>query len=712
MANLTSQLTVRLVDAVSGPARGAAAAIRGIGSAVRGANSASAVMGSAVRDQTAAMAAFRLRILDAVAAVYILRQALGAPVRAALDFETMLEDIGQKADISGTGLQHVGQRIQEIAKATNQTTLELSKAVDTVVGFGASAQDALALAPAIGKVATAYRALSDDVARAGFAVLDNLRVPAEQVMTAFDAMAKSGKEGAFELRDMARFFPSLTAMGKALGMEGVKGVADLAAALQVVRKGAGTSEEAATNLINVLQKILTPTTRKKFAGFGINIRKEIDKGLKAGVSPIETLAIQTDRALKKGAVIADLFEDRQAQLGLIAIMQNMEEYRRIRAEALKASGMVEEDFARRMKTAQTSMNAFKAAVENLKIAMGNNIMPSLTAAVQEFTYALNTMDERVSVFDRIGMALRGLMTGLGFEGVNDLRSGLSALFDLVLGRTQTFEQDTDRLGQIFIQFRDMGAAVRDFASAVSNAVQPITDFLGIDWSSFLSYGAQFAAAALGITILAKAVRGLFRAFLLLSGLKFAWGSIKAIREILKLGTGAAAGAAGAAAGAAGTAGVAAGGAAAGAAAGGWRSALKIGGVAAIGLAIKEALSALDPQGNLWGATKGADQWFERNFGFNPSRIGGGEASQVEPQTGSTSDATAPSPAVQQATAAARETGVAYREELDRQLSQAHPMIQRHAQQMMQALSFTARPSIAPRIDGSALRGVHADTGID
>lgn len=715
MPNLTSQLTVRLIDAVSGPARGAAAAIRGIGSAVRGTNSASAAIGSAMREQAAAMAMFRMRVMDAVAAVYVLRRALGAPISAALDFETLLEDIGQKGDISGDGLMRLGERIREVARATNQTTMEMGKAIDAVVGFGASSDQAIALAPAIGKVATAYRAASEDIARAGFSVISNLKVPAEQAMRAFDAMALSGKEGAFELRDMARYFPSLTAMGKALGMEGVEGVADLAAALQIVRKGAGTSEEAAVNLINVMQKALTPKTRKKFAGFGINIRKEMDKGLAAGMSPIETLAIQTERALKKGAVISDLFEDRQAQLGMIALLQNMEEYRRIRALALKASGMVEADFARRMKTAQASMNAFKAAVENLKIAVGNNVMPTLTAMVQEFTAALNSMDERVSVFDRIGAALKGLMQGLGFEGVKDLQSGLKAIFDLVLGRTQTFEQDTDELGRIFLKFREMGASVREFVSSIRDAVQPITDFLGIDWGTFLSYGAKFAAAAIGITMLAKAVRGLFRAFLLLSGLKLGWTTTKAIREIAKIGLGMGAGAAAGAAGAAtGAAGAAAGGAAAGAAKAGWlRNLLRFGGIAALGLAIKEALGAIDPKGNLWGLTEPLDEWFRRNLGFDPSNVGGSGDAKAPAQDGAQlPDDPLFRRQADMGASAGEELMDGYEDAIRRGFADIHAMVDVEVRKLKAKLSTSAGITITPRVEGATLRGVHADTGVE
>lgn len=98
----------------------------------------------------------------------------------------------------------------------------------------------------IGRAATAYRAEIEDLAKAGYAAFDNLKVKAEDFGRALDVMAQAGKEGAFELKDMAQHFPSLTAAAQALKMGGLDGVAKLAAMLQIARKGAADGSEDAT----------------------------------------------------------------------------------------------------------------------------------------------------------------------------------------------------------------------------------------------------------------------------------------------------------------------------------------------------------------------------------------------------------------------------------------------------------------------------------
>jgi TP901 family phage tail tape measure protein len=561
MGQLTSTLLVRLIDGISGPARGAAASLRGLGRVASGFRGG---IGSVLDDNAKAAGRFRNQLLGitATAAVvgFALKRAFGEPISKSLAFETTLEDIGQKADLAGTGLQRLGERIRAIGTQTGRTAQETAGTVDTLLGLGLGGKtneedvsNALGMLPAINKTATAYRAASDDIARAGQAVFANLKVPSNQVIKAFDAMAASGKEGAFELRDMARYFPSITALGQNLGIKGVKGAADLAAALQVVRQGAGNAEEAATNLINVLQKAGTPTTQKAFKKMGINFREEMKKLTKRGMSPIEAMVETTRKAMAKGATIGDLFEDRQAQLGMLALLQDTERYRKIREQALSASGMVEADFARRIQTSQAAFDRFRASAENLQIAIGNKVMPVVTTFLDSFTQGLNTLDQRVSIFDRIGKAIGGFASGMGFGGITDLKTALDTLMNLVLGNMSSFDQDTDQLAVIFGRFRTMGQACRELASGINDLTEPLLKFFGTDWGDILGWAATIGGAALAIATFTASVRALAGALYFLSGARAGVAVLSAVAGAAGL-TGASAAAGAGVAGAAGAVG--------------------------------------------------------------------------------------------------------------------------------------------------------------
>lgn len=388
---LTSSLVVRLIDQVSGPARKAANSLLGLNKAASG--SFGQRLGAAIENNNRALDAARGRLVDAVAGYYALKNAIGAPIKAAANFETQLEDIGQKVGMATDALPALGERIKAVARDTNQATTQIASAVDALAGRGASVDVALAAADPIGKAATAYRAATDDLAAASWAAVDNLKVPAGEIETALDMMAQAGKEGAFELRDMAQYFPALGAAYQGLGQKGVNAVGDLAAALQVVRKGTGDASTAATNLSNVLQKIYAPATVKKFKEAGINIRKEMEKAAKAGKTPIEAIADITNKALKGDlSKLGDLFEDAQVQAGMRALIQNMDEYRRIRERAQGAKGVVDEDFARRIRTAQGAMDRWNASIENISIRLGSTLLPVLN----------DVLDKVVPLIDRIG----------------------------------------------------------------------------------------------------------------------------------------------------------------------------------------------------------------------------------------------------------------------------------------------------------------------
>ena len=378
MGVVESKLIVSLLDRLTGPARGVTAQIN--------------KLTAASQANAAKMTALRGQMLGAVGAGFALYKGLSAPITAAIGFESKLEDIGQKINAPIESLPQLGQEIRKVARDTTQSASEMAEGMDILAGMGAGRDDALALLNPIGKAATAYKAEIGDLAKAGYAALDNLKVPALEFGKALDAMAVAGKAGAFELKDMAQYFPALGAAYQGLGQKGVPAVADLSAALQIVRKGAGDSSEAATNLSNILQKVNAPQTRKAFAKMGVNLEKEMKKAAKAGMTPIEAITEITNRTLKGDlSKLGDLFQDAQVQKGLRPLIQNLELYRKIRAEALAAQGTVEEDYQRRLLTGEMAAKRFSIAIENINNSVGAALLPALADLADTLVPIVNRM---------------------------------------------------------------------------------------------------------------------------------------------------------------------------------------------------------------------------------------------------------------------------------------------------------------------------------
>lgn len=333
--------------------------------------------------------------------------AMAAPlvgsIKLAQDFESGMTDIAQKANLSRAAAEQLGKQLLISARAAVQLPSAMQAGVDTLTGFGASVPDAVAMMRPIGRAATAYKAEIGDLAAAAFAVTDNLKVPAAETARVIEMMAQAGKAGAFEVKDMATYFPALTAAYQGLGQKGVNAAGDLAAALQITRKGAGDSASAAGNLSNVLQKMASPDTIKNFEKFGIDLPKALKKAYQDGKTPIEAIAELTNKALggtdtKIGNLdkLGFIFGDAQVQQGLRPLIQNMAEFRRIRDEAQGSAskGAVDRDFANRVQDSAEQTRQLKVNAEALGITLGSTLLPSVNRVLS----GVNAFANRLSAW--------------------------------------------------------------------------------------------------------------------------------------------------------------------------------------------------------------------------------------------------------------------------------------------------------------------------
>ena len=218
-------------------------------------------------------------------------------------------------------------------------------------------------------------------------------------------LVQAGKEGNFEFKAMAQYLPTLGASFKALKMEGSEAAATMGAALQIARKGAGDESEAANNMKNFMAKILSPDTLKKANKFGVDLYAEITKAQANGGNPFE-VAMQNVMKMTKGGdqkLLGELFGDMQVQNFVRPMIQNWDEYERVKLSALSAGGdVIDEDFAKIGATTKSGVGGMVAAFGRLKITIGDSLEP----VVNKFANALishqpKTLAASIKIFDVI-----------------------------------------------------------------------------------------------------------------------------------------------------------------------------------------------------------------------------------------------------------------------------------------------------------------------
>lgn len=419
MANedMNVSLIVRLVDQFTQPATKLRDGVRGFFSGLRDGFSEAITTGftaskldKAIDDAETKLNNARGRLLGAFGQAV----SLAAPVLALGNFESQLVNFGNTAQLYGDDLTGVGDRLRALGPVVNKSASELLVALEYLVGKGLSPDEGMKALEAVGMTATATGSQIEDMAASGFSVLDNLKVPAEELQRAFDAMNQAGKSGGFELKGMAQYFPQLTASARSLGMEGVPAVAELGAALQIAMKGAGSESEAANNMQNFLSKLSSPETVKRFKDMGINVEAEFQKAADNNVSVFEhMLGVINEAADGNQFKMGELFGDQQVLNFLRPMMENLDEFKAIRDAALGADGINADDFGRVMQTWEQKAKSVTIALDNL---LSNSsalleIAKDLADSIRDVVTALNDFaTANPEVARGVVMAMAGLMT--------------------------------------------------------------------------------------------------------------------------------------------------------------------------------------------------------------------------------------------------------------------------------------------------------------
>ena len=360
--------------------------------------------------------------VDSLKGGFSMTAATSAPlilsVKSFADYETGMQRIGATAEMSSEQIGQMRDELLAVSEAKGVSHDKLKNALGVMVAGGMDVGFALKIQNTSADLVKAYDVAGEDIGQASLAMRDNLGFSAENLERGWEIMSKAGKEGNFEINDMAKAFPSIGASAKALQVGGEKGVASIAAMLQIARKGAGDSSEAANNMRNFLDKMVSSKTEKNAEKFGFSMRDLISKAQKEGKNPIEE-AVKKLMEVTHGdqAKIADMFDDVQVKNFLRPMMQNWAEYEQIRDHALNNSkDMVKKDAADMDQTTQSHLDKMGAAWGRLKNKIGEKISPEFNLFVSGLTYVVDGI-ARVADTKLGGLAIGASLAAIAFGSI-------------------------------------------------------------------------------------------------------------------------------------------------------------------------------------------------------------------------------------------------------------------------------------------------------
>jgi hypothetical protein len=338
--------------------------------------------------------------------------AVAVPTMVSANYQSIIRDIAIKGGIARTDKEDaLSESIRRDAADSGIERNELAEAVNTLVAGGMDVAEAAANARSIARFSVGQNADSTDTARLVLAMRQAGITNPESIEKALGKVAVAGDLGSFEAKDMAKHFASLMPQMTAFGMAGEQATVELANMLQTQMKAAGSANEAAINLSNLLSKLTSEDTKNKFADKGIDFTKSMRFNIAQGYDPImaflgiaqeaanktdpakaeELAALQEQIAKAQDPIAAqkmldsylemaglsEYISDKQAKQAALAALQNQNLHRANLKTIQETDGLAktEKDLADRRAASAQMWREVGQAMDDALLSIGDAIQP-------------------------------------------------------------------------------------------------------------------------------------------------------------------------------------------------------------------------------------------------------------------------------------------------------------------------------------------------
>lgn len=436
MKNLVAALTLRFMDRLSGPSRGA---VRAVGMIERGQKMAAAASsqwskGLDQLDSRLNRLASASLVTDGLGrAGEAMMRPLKAGVVASAEFNRGMTGIGITAQLTDAKLAPLRATIFSTANEIGALPSTVQATFGAVLAEGVYkteselARAGVAMAKFQRLQAVMGEPLSDAEAGSFSAAMGgSLKLRADQLDRANAMVNRSAQQGGVSGATLARFMPAQTGGLVALGFGNERGLADLLTANQMAKKLAGSSDQAANNISNLMGKLASKDVLKNFSDAGIDLEAKIKQGVERGISPLETIAQLTRDATKGDQFrINELLGDVEARNGLMALVQNFDDFR-AKSRELQSGDVLTGyfvDLDRAMQGPAASFDRYRSGIATAGIATGTILAPAVGLAAGLLSKVANWMTKasesgswlaKAAVWAFAGMA--GLAVGAGMVG--------------------------------------------------------------------------------------------------------------------------------------------------------------------------------------------------------------------------------------------------------------------------------------------------------
>lgn len=270
---------------------------------------------------------------------------------------------------------------------------------------GLASADAAAMVDDVVKFSVGTRSDAADSANLTIALRNLMGIDPKNMMGAYDAIATGGNNGKFEIKDMARNFPSILARMAARGSTGMQGIRTAAAMSQPIADVMGSNEEAATAYEAMLDDLFAPDVRERAKKYNFDPLAEMDAAKARGEDPVlGTLKRVGEVFGNNREAFSDVFRNNTATPAYRAIIDNIGRVEALVEKMNGATGVVDESYG-------INTDNFNSQKDRLLATTGQRIkdgaapvLPFITKITKDAADAMQRQEEETARRDNLERA--------------------------------------------------------------------------------------------------------------------------------------------------------------------------------------------------------------------------------------------------------------------------------------------------------------------
>jgi TP901 family phage tail tape measure protein len=350
-------------------------------------------------------------------------------VNAAAAFDKSMSNIATLVDTNVESMDSMGASVRDLAKKTPVELGQLSSALYDVRSAGVSAEDAMAVLESSAQLGVAGLATTAEAANIMTSAVNAFAAEGLSAEQISDILFKTVKAGKTTLAELTAQFGGVAPAAAAAGVS----LADLQASTAAITTLGTPAAAAQTQLKQALTEMQKPGKELS------NIFKQL--GAKDGIDLIKTsgglgnaFKLIKEEAEASGMTVAQVTGSVETASAILALGGTVNEsYTATLADMTTGSNAVNLAFEKQAQTADAQFQLMQNAFEDVKIEIGNALMPVLLDAAEGLRDFMGGIDE--DTIRNLGKAIAVAAAGFAGFKFGQLVQGLAATIQGMKGAT-------------------------------------------------------------------------------------------------------------------------------------------------------------------------------------------------------------------------------------------------------------------------------------